>query len=170
MKHDIENLISLLDSDKDYLLIELLKQKIQTTKYYDPRITQKEILNANKGMTRIGTKAMLDDFILNPVVKKAKEILQRHACDTCKYSVETFSEYTDFNGVTEIFEYNISDVNNPVCNSCSTKKDRLQDISFFSAANRFDPSIMGEDFIKTRALIIKIQNKLKQLNHETSKH
>jgi hypothetical protein len=162
MRAEIDYLISKLDPDSDILLIHLLEQKLRVVEHYDVNITDKEIERTKVGINRTISSTLDSIHNDNPIVKKINKILDRGDniwCNSCKHSITETTYYRDIP-----FTRNKQNTDNPVCVSCENRCDVLREYKEkLRDKLDFDSNQLGDDFIKSKALINKITNKLKQV-------
>jgi hypothetical protein len=159
MRAEIEFIISKLDQNQDLFLIDLLRQKLKIVPHYDVNITDREIKMAMKGIEQSVGNTLIKIIDENPIVQKIDKILKGSSCGTCDYSIE--NTHTAYG---RVYDFPDSDDSNPVCISCERRCGLLRNQKKqIENQISFDAKTLDEDFIKTKALLNKISNKIKQV-------
>lgn len=165
MRNAINNLISKLDDKDDSLLISLLNIKLNDLPFSlsQPHFTQKELSMTESGLnTQIRNYL---DYILptSNKSKKAASIIKSNECYDCKFSVQKYVKY----GKNNMYQMpiDIMNENNPICISCDKWKDKLNVFCNLHDDNisQCRDGLITDDVVKTKALINKLQRKIKQI-------
>lgn len=173
MKEQIENIINQLDSDKDFLLISLLQQKIKINYCsWSPKFTEEQIKRAKMSFRTVLHNIKNELYATNTKYQKAVRINNNNQCYTnntpCKNAILTPSHF-----LNRDFYY--KNDNNPVCASCRLRVNKIldfieqEDVRFESIIE----TLATDEIIETFAAINLIKYKLKQLKqlkNDTSKH
>jgi hypothetical protein len=153
----IKNLIEILDKKDDYLLIEMLKQKLYNTRQdilSKVSVTDKEKENAIKGMIRTLRTFFDDEYKNIPRYRKLEKIIDRSDCDYCK-----FKELKEYKGT-----YYYSFRENERCFRCKKRSDIFHDEIDKYRKNQYDLDFFNfddyDELVKLKAIVNKINKKL----------
>ena len=124
MRDVIENLLSLLDADQDWLLVTLLTQRLKNeNEWYNSKhsYSYREKRNAHRGMVRMLQNFQQAELREDSFTIKAEKIMQRNSCEFCPFS----KTRTHF-GKHQEYYYQVGD-DTDRCRRCEKRKDTLQD-------------------------------------------
>lgn len=163
MRNEINNLLPHLNSDEDWLLIDLLNLKLNKLLFskHNPHFTQKELSMTESGLFKQISNYLNENTSKNVKYLKAEKILSNNSCDTCKYAIKETRFYKDL----ELNLYCHPNRGNAICESCINRCDKLHqiidnsDLDIKCSVN----SVISDDVLKTKALINKLQRKIKQI-------
>jgi len=114
------NKLNKIDCDKDYLLIELLKEKLSDNEYLEKNFYSKQDYHNGLVVVTKIIRDEIDDYEYGKI-HKAENIIKCNDCEHCKYSIP---KTHIFNG--ESFDYKTHD-NTDRCDRCFYQIDKLYD-------------------------------------------
>lgn len=168
MINKINELIEMLNPENDMLLILSLKEKVrQINQIYlsEHEVSEIEIIYAKRGFEKTINKWVDDDCNQNVIIFKINKILKSSRdCETCKNRIP-FIEYHR----GEKFTGWVLNSENPKCISCTSWIDKLHEklkIEEKKERAKYEVEI-PLDFYKSKALIQKIQNKIRTIKQKS---
>jgi hypothetical protein len=168
MNSEIDLVISLLDKDKDCLLIALLRQKKESKVFIQNKeFDAADCVIAKKRIDKllIFTKEQILDN--HKYYRKIENILEKNSCYGCRFSVKKWNE-------KNCFQYNVPDNSRLGCSACAIKKDKFSEYleGIDAAIDLQFKTLITKELIETYTLLFILEKKLKQTKntHETSQH
>jgi hypothetical protein len=164
MIDEINSVLNILDSEKDPLLIELLKQKKETkAKIGKFEFDVNEVKPAKNRIDKVLYYAKEEFLSNNTKYDKIQSILKNFSCQNCPFSVDKFIPNNGYSHGGYSVKWR--DENRLGCQRCDQKKDKLIDYAYnldLSVEQQFKQVVTNE-VIDTFTLIFIIEKKLKQL-------
>ena len=159
----IDAVLELLDSEKDHLLIELLKQKRESkVKIGSFQFSSDLIYQVNKNISFLMKEPSLEIVKNDKFLNRLKAIDDNSNCDDCKFAV-TIEKEDPIYGPIEPYKW--MDETRIGCQRCFEKTTKIYSYirECESYSHEFLKKNVPNDIIETKALIFTIQHKLKEL-------